>query len=110
MRHLRGSGAAGRGDADSLAARRPLARVQGQCGSCWAHAATAAIESAVAIVYGTAAVSLSREVLIDCLSGVRPSGYSSSPWLGCKGGGKCAQVGGARITGSARNPGSALAR
>ena len=52
---------------------------QGYCGSCWAHSATAVLESAIAIVTGAAAVPLSREVLVDCLP-------TSSGSFGCGGG------------------------
>ncbi|WJX52346.1 hypothetical protein P8452_38466 [Trifolium repens] len=41
---------------------------QGQCGSCWAHAATAAVESAISI-YGGELQKLSSQELIECDSG-----------------------------------------
>lgn len=39
---------------------------QGQCGSCWAFSATAAIESGYAIKAGKAVTKLSEQELVNC--------------------------------------------
>ena len=57
---------------------------QQQCGSCWAHATTAALESNIAIKYNQSVVSLSREALAACLNNVKVQGQQ--PWSGCNGG------------------------
>lgn len=57
---------------------------QSQCGSCWAHATTAALESNIAIRYNQSVVSLSREALVACLNNKVQNGQQ--PWSGCNGG------------------------
>lgn len=55
-------------------------RDQGACGSCWAFAATAALESRL-LIDGGAALELSAQELVDCANEAR--GFHS---LGCGGG------------------------
>lgn len=60
---------------------------QGQCGSCYAHAVTATIESNYAIHFKVPPVPLSREAIVNCLNNVAVPQYSYlKPWQGCNGG------------------------
>ena len=52
---------------------------QGGCGSCYAHAITAVVESNIAINFRTPAASLSRQAVVDCLNG-------QGSCFGCNGG------------------------
>lgn len=60
---------------------RPPCHLPTQCGSCWAFAATAALESYYLIAGGQEVWDLSEQQLVDCVS---PNyGYASN---GCEGG------------------------
>jgi len=51
-------------------------RDQGQCGSCWSFAATAALEGRYAVKHGGAKVQTSEQQMVDCATGCH----------GCQGG------------------------
>jgi len=68
-------------------------RAQGACGSCWAHATTAAVESLLKVKNGTD-TDLSEQELVDCAV---TSPYNS---YGCKGGSNTAGFNYYKIKGS----------